>query len=424
MPTKSTTPRSNVRKVAHLRLLNFILLFALIGTLFLHFTLAASSGWYYGSEADQVSRINSRRTELKINTLTWSGCLTNAAREHAKIMSDVGYIYHSDIGNLITRHCGGYGYAAGENVAGPSPSSAATWDAFMGSPCHQANLDSRTFVFNQTTRSCSITGGYGSRPFTHTGVGVWKQAGGNEFTVQLFVDAPDTRYGSFNQAINTNPSPAYDGTPDHTVIGNVEVANCRQISGWTFDKKATATSLPVHIYIDGVGFNTAATSLSRPDVNNAYSISGTHGFSFAVPEQYRDGKTHTAQIFGISATNTPNVLLAQRTLDACANPIGSVDAANCTSISGWTFDMNDVARSIDVHMYIDGTGYNTGAASLARPDVINSYRNYGVTGNHGFSYATPARWKDGRQHKVDVYGINVGSGGNALLRSTTFGPCS
>jgi hypothetical protein len=510
--SKKSTSRINPKK---LRLFNFVLLFALIGTLFLHFTLAASAGYLYnGGETVHVSRINQHRASRGLSALTWSGCLTNAAREWAKVISDSNYLRHSSNAgsDIVTKWCGNWGYGVAENVGGFHATSSLAMDDYIASPGHRANIEGN---------------------YSHVGAGVWKRADGGEASVHLFAQQGNGAYGNFNQAVNANPSPKYvadepttnnpkgnlenatcdtvsgwvfdpdqpasslevhiyvDGPagaasnsfntgpttlsrPDvnaafrltgnhgfswkmptayldgkkHTFYvyginvgagsghwvaspsihcygptGNVETANCRRIVGWSFDRQNPNISNQVHIYIDGEGIATVA-NLARPDVNSAFGTTGDHGFDFTVPEKFRDGRTHTAIIYGISTTGAPNPALATKTLDACANPIGNNETVSCTATAGWTLDMNDPARSIDVHVYADGGLAAYGTANQSRPDVNNAYRNYGVAGNHGFTIALPSRLKDGRQHTINTYAINVGNGVNVLLKSQVVGPCN
>lgn len=190
--TRKTPPKVskiNFPKPTSLRLLNFVLLFALIGSLFLHFTLAATAGYLYnGGETVHVSRINQHRANTGRGALTWSGCLTNAAREHAKTMSDANYLYHSSLANIITKHCGNYGYGASENVGGFHSNSSSAMDQYIASAGHRANIEGN---------------------YSHVGTGVWKRADGTESSVHIFALQGNGAYGTFNQAVNTNPSPAY-----------------------------------------------------------------------------------------------------------------------------------------------------------------------------------------------------------------------
>lgn len=57
------------------------------------------------------------------------------------------------------------------------------------------------------------------------------------------------------------------------------------VRGWAFDKDSTSTSLSIHVYIGGAAGTSGAechvisANQLRTDVNNAYGISGNHGFS-------------------------------------------------------------------------------------------------------------------------------------------------
>ncbi len=389
------------KKYSPFMFVNFVLLFGIIGSAFLVFSMAAPLVGLYGSvEQDQADRINYTRAVYGKSNLQHIECLNTVAEEWTMAMVRSGGISHNpSLGANVSARCGNAWTLAGENV-GVGYDSANIFTAFRNSPAHNANiLDSR---------------------FQKMGVGAYWSSDGRLYITQVFARCGSACTGNWATAASL-PS---DPVRPPTVVGNVDLANCRTISGWSFDKDSSATSNQVHIYVDGGGYNIGNTAVYRGDVNSAYGISGTHGFTWSVPDGYRDGKTHTAYIYGINVAGGPNVLIGQRTLDACANPIGNVDGSTCTNISGWTLDMNDPTRAIDVHIYIDGAGYNTGATTTSRPDVNQVFANYGATGNHGFNFSVPAGWKDGRQHTVNTYGINIGNGGNALIRTTTFGPCN
>jgi hypothetical protein len=57
-------------------------------------------------------------------------------------------------------------------------------------------------------------------------------------------------------------------------------------------------------------------------------------------------------------------------LVSASNPIGYLDSATASSISGWACDQDAPSQSIDVHIYFDGpagsgSGVNIGPANLA-----------------------------------------------------------
>ncbi len=93
------------------------------------------------------------------------------------------------------------------------------------------------------------------------------------------------------------------------------------------------------------------------------------------------------------------------------DPIGSLDAAQVgpgsVTVTGWTIDP-DTADPIDVHVYVDGTGYAIGPAALSRPDVAAVLPDYGP--GHGYS-ARISGLAPGA-HTVCAYGIDVGPGQN------------
>lgn len=103
---------------------------------------------------------------------------------------------------------------------------------------------------------------------------------------------------------------------DQTPTGYVDnISPTGLINGWSADLDTPSISNEVHIYVDGdfrtgkwVGRTVANTP--RPDVNAAVGISGSHGFSFQIPNLYKDGKSRTYYIYGIN-TNAKgqNILL-------------------------------------------------------------------------------------------------------------------
>jgi hypothetical protein len=99
-----------------------------------------------------------------------------------------------------------------------------------------------------------------------------------------------------------------------------------------------------------------------------------------------------------------------------SNPIGHLDAVTNGVAQGWALDPDSPATGIDVHFYVDvdGAGGFAGitTANLARPDVNAAT---GFPGDHGFSFALPARYRDGQPHTVFVHGIDVTGGANVQL---------
>ncbi|OGF03785.1 MAG: hypothetical protein A3H14_02090 [Candidatus Doudnabacteria bacterium RIFCSPLOWO2_12_FULL_49_8] len=81
------------------------------------------------------------------------------------------------------------------------------------------------------------------------------------------------------------------------------------ISGWVIDQDHPNTPIEVHVYFDITDRTDShptvvTTSVERNDVNAVFGASGTHGFSFRIPDNLRDGKRHTVNIFGIDTDDS------------------------------------------------------------------------------------------------------------------------
>jgi hypothetical protein len=93
------------------------------------------------------------------------------------------------------------------------------------------------------------------------------------------------------------------------VAGRVDEVRADGVArGWAFHSAQPQTSIQVHFYVDGpsdagtfAGIATARES--RPDVNTFFSITGSHGFEFRIPDIFRDGATHTLFAYGINPTS-------------------------------------------------------------------------------------------------------------------------
>lgn len=149
-------------------------------------------------------------------------------------------------------------------------------------------------------------------------------------------------------------------------------------------------------------------------LNSKYTRMGAAG--------YRDdqGTLYVAQVFAdcsdcSDAWNEP----AHPQGDAVSVQ-GWVDRADCKAIAGWSFDMANPAWTNRVDIYIDGGIQRSAVTDKQRPDVNQTYATWG---EHGFNWSVPKRFQNGRQHKVEVYGITTNGGPNRLLASKTLGPC-
>lgn len=186
-----------------------------------------------------------------------------------------------------------------------------------------------------------------------------------------------------------------------------------RVGGWAIDPD-TASSIPVHVYVDGVG--TALTAdASRTDLLSVPYLApygADHGFAATVAAT--PGR-HRVCVYGIETSGKgANTELACRQVFVYGHdPAGVLAAAkgrtNSVDVAGWAIDP-DTNSAIPVHVYIDGTGVAlTAGVTWTTP---TDYGPYGA--DHWFSRkGIPAR---PGLHDVCAYGINAaGDGTNVLL---------
>lgn len=172
------------------------------------------------------------------------------------------------------------------------------------------------------------------------------------------------------------------------------------VGGWALDPDTNA-SIPVHVYVDGVGAANVTASSSRPDVGAIYGRGDAHGFATRVAAS--DG-THSVCVFAIDATGNPNTLLRCATVTTrSASPAVSLDLAagadGALRLGGWAMSPH-TTNPVRVDVYVDGKGAASAPADKSRPDVG---RAFGNGDNHGFDFSiasTPGA------HQVCVYAIN------------------
>src|SRR3989338_3897285 len=91
--------------------------------------------------------------------------------------------------------------------------------------------------------------------------------------------------------------------PPYGYAGNVHTNGVA--TGWAYDPDEPKTAISVHAYIDGkagVGTFIGSTKAdkNRSDITEG-ETSYNHWYSFSIPEEYKDGKTHTLYTYGIDA---------------------------------------------------------------------------------------------------------------------------
>ena len=87
--------------------------------------------------------------------------------------------------------------------------------------------------------------------------------------------------------------------------GNFELADCSVASGWA---RSTTSDDPVTVEISNGDrkLGDVVAEIPRQDLTNAGKGSGKHGFSFPIPAEVKDGRTHTLHV-RIAGTSSPIV---------------------------------------------------------------------------------------------------------------------
>lgn len=168
--------------------------------------------------------------------------------------------------------------------------------------------------------------------------------------------------------------PAYPTGVVDSASSGVAGVSCGLVSGWTYDADASYRSINVHMYVDGpagsgTGYNTGATAVSRPDVNTAYGISGTHGYSYQIPGL--SVGTHTVYVYGIGVNGGSNpdglnsLLSPAPTTFTCS----AVNNASCTGLTapasvtaGSVFSASVTMLNNGTKTWSPGANYNLGSA--------------------------------------------------------------
>jgi len=124
------------------------------------------------------------------------------------------------------------------------------------------------------------------------------------------------------------------------------------------------------------------------------------------PEIHKSNNCSSEAVFTVQAATPPPPVNHQ--------PVGYIDSANCSNITGWTRDP-DTTSSIRVHLYANGEAGQGG--TIVANEMANAYRSDlpFTDKNHGFSISVPGSLKDNNFHNIYAYAIDSQGGANPLL---------
>jgi len=203
---------------------------------------------------------------------------------------------------------------------------------------------------------------------------------------------------NYNEAQDTTPPSRSNGSP----TGVLSSGTTETTISLTTDEQATCkySTSPGTVY--GSMPNTFTTTNST---SHSQTITGlTDGQSYAYYVKCQDTINN-------SNSDDYSISFSIASSPINHNPIGALDGATESLITGWAYDEDAGANSIDVHIYIDGSLATSVTANESRPDLVDA----GVCPdpNHGFSYV-PEGLSVGT-HTVSVYAINQPTGDNPEL---------
>lgn len=232
-------------------------------------------------------------------------------------------------------------------------------------------------------------------------------------TYEVCVYGINTNGGSRNPALGcrTVTSPEKNWAPEGSLDAVTVSGRTVTARGWTLDRDVPATSLDVHVYVDGRWSGQATATGTRTDVGRAFPGAGNaHGYEVGL--DVAPGR-HQVCVFAINAgygVLNPQLGCATVTVDAAAwNPFGSLDqvtvSGGVATFKGWTIDPDIWRGTARVHVYADGGFVGEVSAGQSRTDVGRAYPQagaaHGYSGSFGLARGT---------HQVCTYAINTGQG--------------
>ena len=220
--------------------------------------------------------------------------------------------------------------------------------------------------------------------------------------------------------------PAGDGqaTEWHFVSklrGQIEAIEEGMIRGWAYAPARPDARLTLSLHHDGQWLRDFQTEMLREDVNEEHGITGTHGFSIAVPDHLHDGASHHLQVFAGDVELSGGHAAAPIVLDPAQRPIaalmrGRLETATAQMVGGWACN---IASDAPVTVAISVDDRVVGLVVADRHEA--RLRGITANGGHGaFQFALPAAVMNGRMRSVAARIVGAtadleGSGAHVLF---------
>lgn len=211
-----------------------------------------------------------------------------------------------------------------------------------------------------------------------------------------------------------------DGSPIGGISTKTQKGNLVTFTGWAFDYDAPNAGLSVVANVDGKYAGSAASTVSRPDINAAMHGTGNHGYTLTIRVP---AGASTVCLHALNSGPGQQSRIGCASFRVSLSPIGRLDSVtvqgNRALVTGWTFDFSDTGRATGFVIDDNGKHVAWGPTPVARNDVNSTWS---ITGTHGFSNSIAL---SPGANRICAYGVNTGTGGgNSLLGCRTVSPAS
>lgn len=164
---------------------------------------------------------------------------------------------------------------------------------------------------------------------------------------------------------------------NQTPIGVIDVVTGTSILGWAHDFDAGSNPTDVDLYVNGEYINKYSANVTRNDLT-AVLGSANHGFNIALPP-LKIGE-NLIEIYASESQGNVSSLIGSKTV-VNNRPIGALDTATATTVTGWAADPNTLGTAVNVKVYINNVPQTLTVANAARSDLtpVLGSPNYGIT---------------------------------------------
>ena len=187
-----------------------------------------------------------------------------------------------------------------------------------------------------------------------------------------------------NIAVAADPKGVFDA---------VESGNC-SVRGWVYDPDSPSSNSAYEVWRDGgvsggTKLGRFTTDVNRTDVNNAFGISGNHGFNLSLADSsygLRNGSTHSLWIYAINLSGTGGSIV----VDSSPKTIGCAMVAtttpsSSTSVPQVTFNTDKTSMTLGQSVTLSYT--STGSTSCSGSGAWSGSKN--ATSSWAYEGATP-----------------------------------